>query len=112
MREQRTSVLPEVEGIEVVSMGLRAVSQLRLEEIVVITMEIENGLRTSFVGRPTDERADNASFVIISHLDSALLIGTTQDVVHVLCLCCEEAKPCQKAYPIESSHTCFHLGQR
>ena len=70
-------------------MGLRAVPQLRLEEIVVITMEIENGLPTSWLGKLADERANYASFVVVSHLDGSFLVFASQNVVHVLCLCRE-----------------------
>ena len=105
VRKQRSPVFAEVEGIEIVAMLLYAIAQLRLEEIIIVAMDIKDRLLASFQGRTADERANHASFVIFAHLDSTLLICAAQDVVYILCLQGEYAEPREKAQEIESFHT-------
>ena len=90
VRQDRTSVLAEIRGIKIVSVSIHAVAQLLLEEVVVISVYIQDSLFGFRKLRLFDECTDNFSLVIIRHLNGPAQVAIAQHVRNVLGINCRD----------------------
>ena len=82
VRAQRTTVLPQVDGVEVLAAGGVEFRQFGVEEVVGEAVHVQHGPRGRAGGAVTDHGCLDRALVILGEIHGQRLVSLAQDVRH------------------------------